>query len=217
MTENIVNINFKNIGFTSVEYTEEQLKPIWNEVNKIQNDFENSEKYNKNLAGHIKREYALKDSIEYMQTLMFPAVKEFITNYDWVEHVAKRYDIVFNEENPFKINIQNLWVNFQKKHEFNPIHRHGGIISFVLWLNIPYLIEDEIKQFPDLSGSSSNAGAFNFHYTNSLGELATNTISADITYQNMAIIFPAEMHHSVNPFYSSDDYRISISGNWAIS
>ncbi|CAB5220631.1 Conserved hypothetical protein CHP02466 [uncultured Caudovirales phage] len=216
MIEKLVNVNFKNIGFTSVEYTDEQLKPIWNEVNKIQNDFEHSEKYNKNLAGHIKKEYALKDNLKYMETLMFPAIKEFINNYEWVDHVSKRYDKVFNATTPFSIRLDNLWVNFQKKHEFNPVHRHGGIISFVLWLNIPYMIEDEMKNFPDLSVDSSNAGTFNFHYINTLGQMSTNIISADITYQNMAVIFPAELHHSVNPFYTSDDYRISVSGNWVV-
>jgi hypothetical protein len=31
------------------------------------------------------------------------------------------------------------------------------------------------------------------------------------------ILFPAKMMHTVYPFYSSDDFRISISGNLRVS
>ena len=28
------------------------------------------------------------------------------------------------------------------------------------------------------------------------------------------LLFPSEMYHGVYPFYTSDDYRISVSGNF---
>ena len=40
--------------------------------------------------------------------------------------------------------LDKLWVNFQKKHEFNPIHNHFGAFSFACWINIPYNLDDEM-------------------------------------------------------------------------
>jgi hypothetical protein len=105
------------------------------------------------------------------------------------------------------------WINFQRKHEFNPLHAHTGAFSFVLWVKIPYTIEEE-KQFTNYVPSDRNyAGTFSFYFTNILGLISPWTIPADKTYEGTMILFPAALNHMVYPFYSSDDYRISISGN----
>ena len=41
------------------------------------------------------------------------------------------------------LSVKHLWVNFQKKYDFNPIHNHTGTLSFVIWMKIPYTQEDE--------------------------------------------------------------------------
>ena len=38
-------------------------------------------------------------------------------------------------------------------------------------------------------------------------------IVVDRSYEGVMLIFPAWLQHMVTPFYTSDDYRISISGN----
>ena len=35
----------------------------------------------------------------------------------------------------------------------------------------------------------------------------------DKSWEGVMILFPADTAHQVYPFYTSDDYRISISGN----
>ena len=65
---------------------------------------------------------------------------------------------------------------------------------------------------------NSNAKAtscFSFSYTNALGEITIQPIMLDKNREGDMIFFPAELNHSVFPFYTSDDYRISISGNIA--
>ena len=37
---------------------------------------------------------------------------------------------------PQKLVLGNLWVNFQKKNEFNPVHYHSGVFSFILFSGI---------------------------------------------------------------------------------
>ena len=45
------------------------------------------------------------------------------------------------------------------------------------------------------------------------GKITDFSLSVDKSFENKMIIFPAELHHLVYPFYTSDDYRITVSGN----
>ena len=39
------------------------------------------------------------------------------------------------------------WVNFQKPGEFNPIHNHSGVVSGIIFIDIPDEISDERENF----------------------------------------------------------------------
>jgi len=113
--------------------------------------------------------------------------------------------------------LQNLWVNYQRKGEFNPPHTHTGSYSFVIWIQVPYYSHEE---FNHPSSSYNNkirpgalSGSFMFQYTNILGEIRDMYYEADKTYEGYCFLFPAKLTHQVFPFYSSDDYRITLSGN----
>ena len=41
-------------------------------------------------------------------------------------------------------------------------------------------------------------------------------IELDRNSAGKMVIFPATLKHSVYPFYTSDDYRISVSGNFTL-
>ena len=113
------------------------------------------------------------------------------------------------------LELTDIWVNFQKKHEFNPAHNHHGLFSFVIWVKIPYTLEQEIRQSPCRRFDEFNeAGCFEFlipSYTDS--GISKLVIRADKKYEGKILFFPAHLHHLVYPFYSSDEYRISVAGN----
>jgi hypothetical protein len=109
--------------------------------------------------------------------------------------------------------VDKAWVNFQEKHEFNPTHHHSGIYSFVIWIQIPYLSEDENKVFADIPEERKSNGRFTFTYMSPLGVIETKKIDADKTFEGKGLLFPSMMNHSVYPFYTSDKYRISVAGN----
>jgi hypothetical protein len=50
----------------------------------------------------------------------------------------------------------------------------------------------------------------------SRGAVGQHIIEADRSYENKMIIFPSSLQHCVYPFFTSDDYRISLSGNIVI-
>ena len=150
--------------------------------------------YKHQLAGHISR------------SLQLPDEKKIFTNYLLEKAKELNWD-------PLTGNV-NLLVNFQKKYEYNPAHVHSGKLSFVLWIKIPYKYEDEQKT-AIAKGISSNCmnGAFEITYINLLGCLTGYTYSLDPSMEGYMVMFPSETQHCVYPFYTSDDVRISISGN----
>ena len=77
-------------------------------------------------------------------------------------------------------------------------------------------MEEELRKSPGAGSSSNMAGCFNFHYTNILGELVCCPIHADKSMENFIMMFPAKLNHSVSPFYTSNEFRISVSGNFVV-
>lgn len=182
------------------------------EIDKLSKD---SERYNQLLKGHIKEEYSLDHIKERFENWILAIAKSWVdTNpgyLDGFEEVSKC--------KTYNLYLDRLWVNKQKKHEFNPIHHHSGVLSFVIWLKIPYELNDELNYFPLISGTSVDdrdnfyTSKFCFVYTDILGRIKLLPIPVDKTFEGTIIIFPASLQHTVYPFYTSDDYRISVSGN----
>ena len=110
--------------------------------------------------------------------------------------------------------METFWVNYQKKHEFNPRHTHGGIFSFVIWVKIPYDHEDEKKlPFAESSGAAGRLiGNFSFLWSDGV-EIQSKPIEMSPKMEAHGFIFPSSLHHEVYPFYTSDEERISVSGN----
>ena len=203
-------VNFENIGFLKMSFTEAELAPVRAEVAKISKDFEQSRSHNAKLAGNLKNSYLMTESVKHVYNLMAPHVLQFDEKFG--RYVTQ--NSIAPESSP--IYLKELWVNFQHKHEFNPPHEHYGIISFVMWLKIPYTFEEEKKVSPGAGSNHDVSGKFCFQYTNSLGDICNHFIEADKSLENHGLMFSAKMKHSVFPFYSSDDYRISVAGNFAI-
>lgn len=192
--------------------SDEELAPIWNEVNKIKNNFQESEKSNHYLAGNIKYEFELRECREYIANLIAPLVHFYEEKIKLITD-----DINRNKDKPIGLNLNGLWVNFMKKNEFNPPHIHSGIYSFVIWLNIPYEITNEMKRDESKEATYNCPGHFLFQFNNSLGLLQNNKIPVDKNWNGTLCMFPSALMHSVMPFYTSDDYRITIAGNLSLN
>ena len=94
--------------------------------------------YNDRLIGHIKEQYKIEESsLEFIKFLMTCCKDETIQK-ELPSHIL-------SEGKP--IYLDTMWVNFQKKYEFNPPHTHTGVLSFVIFIQIPYDLKEEEKCF----------------------------------------------------------------------
>ncbi len=201
---------FNSFGYIIEDVPKEIMETLWKEVNEIQKDFDHASATNHTLAGNIQREYSLKDSISVVEPFAFNVAETYNELFKYNSNIS-----VFK---PGRLDfaVDTLWVNFQKKYEFNPAHTHLGLYSFVIYLQIPYDLNEELAASPGVNSNKNLASAFEFFYVNSFGKITKNPIFMDKTWEGKMLLFPAECMHEVHPFYTSDDYRISVAGNIAI-
>ena len=197
---------FKSPGYLSSEVPQIVKEELQKTIEDIQNGLIEVNDYRTQLAGHLEKETSLP---------ITPNIKYF------VESLSTEYDNIFSNgkhsmhdvydkdvfKGKVKYELKTLWINYGKKHDFNPLHTHSGIYSFVIWIKIPYDIENEMKRY-DTSGNKT--ATFNFVYSSALGQIRSEIVEVK---EWKIVFFPAKLNHCVYPFYSSDDYRISISGN----
>jgi len=206
---------FPNFGFMKAVLSDDQIKPIKDEINFIKNNFDNATKINNTLAGNIEKEFELKSSHTYIESLLLPLAQTYLNANDYKNHLLQFHErCVCSKDKILEIKLIKAWVNFQRKHEFNPMHMHEGFLSFVIWVDIPFLIDDELKQLHVKDSNSKTSSQFCFVYTDILGNIKMFQIKADKNFNNGLLLFPAKLNHIVYPFFTSDESRISVSGNF---
>jgi hypothetical protein len=193
------------IGYQVFDLPSDVFNVVRTETNEMEfNNFVGCIPQNKYLSGNIQREYTIIKSVPYLKRVLEEATVHYYNSYE------------INTPPVSLTSAQNVfWVNFQKKHEFNPLHNHIGTLSFVIFVKIPYFIAEENKNKSSKDSGSPLAGTFNFHYVDQYtnGGINSFTIPVDKTYEGKMILFPSGLSHSVFPFYTSDEYRVTISGN----
>ena len=171
-----------------------------------------------NLAGNISHSYNLEDP----QNLVIENLLNQVDNpkmFNFInEEVISIYKKVFPDRNNkviLKPRLHSLWVNFQKKGEFQPIHNHDGMFSFVIWMDIPYDWKDEAKlHFVRPNSVNPPVSNFTFVYSNdNCRSVSEYCIKMSPKMNGYCCFFPSDLCHQVYPFFTSDKDRISISGN----
>jgi len=176
----------------------------------ISNAKENPKSYNNTLAGNISSSLTLVDTDNWF---FVNTLGPIIGKYKEIFKNAKAYhtQTIFKNVTPYV--MDKLWVNFQKQHEFNPMHNHSGVYSFVVFMKIPYDWKEQ-HEIPFVKNSNApKASDFEFVYTDIMGNVTGYTYSLDSSSEGTMLFFPAEMNHQVYPFYNCEEERITISGN----
>ena len=169
-------------------------------------------KANDELAGNIEKEFYLNESFG---KILFPyaclLADEFYNLNN--ELLVNNKNLVDTEKQPVDWKFSQPWINFQKKYEYNPTHHHNGDYSYVLWIQIPYDLKEELKLDNCINSNLRTNSLFCFTNLSHHGKIMEHQLHIDKTWEGTMILFPSTLKHQVYPFFTSDDYRISISGN----
>jgi len=170
--------------------------------------YKNKKESNKKLAGHLKEEYYILERNDKFEKFIF----SLIENSPLKNHLQRLK--ILTENRPLV--LDTLWVNYQKKYEFNPMHDHAGVFSFIIFVQIPYDLKKEDNCFPKVVDSRFSTSRTEFIITDMLGNISHKTLEVDKSFEGKIVLFPAQLKHQVYPFYTSNNYRITVSGNLRI-
>lgn len=164
----------------------------------VKTTLNNPTDHNEYLIGQIEQEYILP-------------IPTNITDY--ISDVCKSYQQMFNYKLTKHPKFTDVWVNMQKKYEYNPNHQHYKDIGWVIWINVPYNLADEFNHNNSKKTNKKRNSLFEFVYSKLSGEMSTHQIHVDKNYEGILLMFPGTLRHSVYPFFTSEGYRVSVAGN----
>tara|TARA_B100000989_G_scaffold295718_1_gene277339 strand:+ start:90 stop:761 length:672 start_codon:yes stop_codon:yes gene_type:complete len=147
------------------------------------------------LASNVTQEIRLDDSfVEKSGLLQFLAKSA----ENWIQQVSGK--------NISQFKLMSSWAVRQFKHEYKPVHFHGGHISGVGYLELP----DEFGFY----AQSSKKGNLNGHiqFINGTPQFLSNAVMSARPKVGDFYLFPNYLLHTVYPFFAEGERR-SLSFN----
>ena len=194
-----------------MENNELNLKNFGIFYNKLPNDLLN--KLRKECLGFNKKKNFYHEVIKYEKSSKHFWIEEneielFAFLKDWVNLYFEKYNYL-NEfkvlQKDSEVIFTKAWFNIQKKNEFVSLHKHDGLLSYTIWIDIPDIVQKDNINNPE--------ACFELCYSNIIGQNVKHRISLTKKNEGDFIIYPASLFHCAYPFYNNDELRISISGN----
>lgn len=196
--------DLRNVGYVEDTVDLRLMETLKKTVSEIKENLNQQKSFAGNLVGNIRKQFVFDHHRDELEQLAIKLAQHHDDIYDCSNYLDESFG---------KLNLGALWINFQVAGEFNPIHNHPGVYSFVIWVDLPFIHENEKICGPGFMSNGNKSGSFEFIYPNAYGQLMSHQIPADKSYEGKIILFPAKLNHTVYPFFTSDGYRISISGN----
>lgn len=202
------SLQFPNYGVVSSKLEAEQIRVLKEAANKLYKS-NNPVSASDTLVGHVDKEYYFIEEIKPFQKEIFSCLHHYALEFpDYFENYMR---VDHKDLASLEFVLDKVWINFQKKYDFNPVHIHSGVFSFVIWLDIPFLLSEERKVFNGETKTSTSE--FSFLYSDILGRIQTYNLNLEAPSEGTICLFPSHLPHVVYPFYTSEKNRISISGN----
>ena len=158
-----------------------------------------------NLAGNISKSTYITDKEDFFYKNILKDLIEYLYYIDWNNY----YEVYVAKSSPATLfTLKNLWVNYQKQHEFNPLHGHKGMYSFVVFMKIPTHWKEQHALPISADSGEPCASDFQFVFRDE-----THNIPLCPEDEGRMLFFPAWLQHQVFPFYECEEERITVSGN----
>lgn len=167
-----------------------------------------SQRSNDRLVANIREQlvYPIEKHPEF-QNFILETYNFYINEFKYPPPVdLNLYDYI--------VDVNDVWVNKQRKNEYNPNHIHGGFLSYVIWVQIPYNIDKELDvDYYTNDKNRLKKASFEFIYPTIGNGITAHSLWINKEDEGRIIMFPSNLMHCVYPFTTSDKIRISVAGN----
>tara|TARA_Y100000114_G_C11647570_1_gene272480 strand:+ start:47 stop:724 length:678 start_codon:yes stop_codon:yes gene_type:complete len=149
----------------------------------------------------------IDDDNRFQKEVVSPSVKEYIHEYGIPEKLLSTHihDLTF----------QKFWANYTGVGEYQALHNHNAVFSFVVWLKLPSCAIEE-QAVPDTM--HPEAGNFILQYTDITGRCRKQSWTLEQQYnEGHMLLFPSCLYHAVYPHFLTEEKRLSVAGDIAIN
>ena len=147
------------------------------------------------------------DDNRFQKEVLNPIIQEYVTDYGFPEKLKTTHihDLTF----------QKFWANYTGKGEYQALHNHDAIWSFVIWLKLPAVanVEQSVKD-----AMHPDAGDFILTYSDIIGRTRKVNWKLEKQYnEGHMLLFPSDLYHAVYPHFQTDEKRLSLAGDIVIN
>jgi len=209
MTEEALSINYINpinYGVLDTKLSEDAKEKVWDRIKKYSPETaEWSGNTLLNVAENHKQWEISDQDYWFEDTIIRPAVGAYIQRWGLPAKMQTTHEhgLIFSR----------LWVRASTRHDYQSLHDHQSVLTFVLWMNIPFnsKIERNIQ-----AGFRPEAGDVILQYHDTCGSVQQMTWHISKECSGQMIMFPSNWQHIVYPHHSTDEFRIAVAGDVAL-
>ena len=149
----------------------------------------------------------IDDDNRFQKEVLNPIIQEYVADYGFPEKLKTTHihDLTF----------QKFWANYTGKGEYQALHKHDAIWSFVIWLKLPAVanVEQSVKD-----AMHPDAGDFILTYSDIIGRTRKVNWKLEKQYnEGHMLLFPSDLYHAVYPHFQTDEKRLSLAGDIVIN
>ena len=149
----------------------------------------------------------IDDDNRFQKEVLNPIIQEYVADYGFPEKLKTTHihDLTF----------QKFWANYTGKGEYQALHNHDAIWSFVIWLKLPAVanVEQSVKD-----AMHPDAGDFILMYSDIIGGTRKVNWKLEKQYnEGHMLLFPSDLYHAVYPHFQTDEKRLSLAGDIVIN
>ena len=176
-----------NPGILKWKLNQDHMNLLWTYIKKPTTNgawvFDNN---NKVIERTPYQEWALDDSSKVFQTeILSPAIKYYVDF--WGYPMTAR-----NSHHPVPI-MNRIWCRISGKGEYQPLHSHQSIWTFIIWMNIPF--EHEEEESGDAIELYPQAGNVAINYIDSIRNPIITEKATILSEQNKTVF---KVHENAN-------------------
>ena len=167
------------------------------------------------LDGLTEKNYGMKVSVQkqledkdnyFTNTVLMPYVQTYVNTYGvpFLTNTTHGHDLCLNR----------FWARISKDGDYQSIHDHQSVFTFVIWLKIPF---DGNKERSIQPNFRPEAGDFCLVYTDTTGQILKKSWILTPELEGTILVFPSRINHIVYPHFSTDEYRVAVAGDVSLS
>lgn len=198
-----VREDLPNFGILQCVLEQKEVDYLWKLVHKYAPDSEWDGNRLLSIKDEADKQFSINDDDLYFQdNCLMPAAEKYFKEYG--------APFKFKTTHYHQLAFSRFWCRASNEGDYQSIHDHQGVFTFVVWLKIPFDPDVERAVQP---GFRPEAGDFVITYPDTCGQLQKRNFVLSENAEGKMLFFPSDMNHIVYPHYTTKDYRIALAGD----